>query len=70
MRLIANFSLALLFCFMSTNSNSYNETKTNAFEYRTMQRVRIDFESPNGYVRPLLLGFTTDNAATDGKTPF
>ncbi|WP_104734020.1 hypothetical protein [Hanstruepera ponticola] len=51
---------------MSKNSNSYNETKTNAFEYRTMQRVRIDFESPNGYVRPLLLGFTTDNAATDG----
>lgn len=31
-----------------------------------MQRIRIDFESPNGYVRPLLLGFTTDNAATDG----
>ena len=66
MRLIANFSLALLFCFMSTKSKSSNETKTNAFEYRTMQRVRIDFESPNGYVRPLLLGFTTDNAATDG----
>lgn len=66
MKLIANFSLTLLFCFISLSSYSSNETKTNAFEYRTMQRVRIDFESPNGYVRPLLLGFTTDNAATDG----
>lgn len=31
-----------------------------------MQRVRIDFESPNGYVRPLLLAFTSDDSATDG----
>lgn len=31
-----------------------------------MQRVRIDFESPNGFVRPLLLAFTSDDSATDG----
>lgn len=30
------------------------------------QLVRIDFTMPNGYVRHLLLGFTPDNAATDG----
>lgn len=31
-----------------------------------IQRVRIDFEAPNGYIRHLLLGFTPDNAANDG----
>jgi len=30
-----------------------------------IQRVRIDFETPQGYVRHLLLGFTPDNAASD-----
>ena len=37
-------------------SNSYSQD---------IQRVRIDFETPEGYVRHLLLGFTPDNAATD-----
>ena len=66
MKLIANYYLALFVClfhsiaFSNTgNSSTYNSNMN-------MQRVRIDFESPNGYVRPLLLGFTTDNAATDG----
>ena len=31
-----------------------------------IQRVRIDFVTPMGYVRHLLLGFTTDDVATDG----
>jgi hypothetical protein len=31
-----------------------------------VQRVRIDFENPDGYTRHLLLGFVTDNSATDG----
>ena len=31
-----------------------------------IQRVRIDFTSPNGAVRQILLGFTPDNSATDG----
>ncbi len=31
-----------------------------------VQRVRIDFESPTGYIRPLLLGFDPTNTATDG----
>ncbi len=30
-----------------------------------IQRLRIDFETPLGYTRHLLLGFTPDNAATD-----
>lgn len=30
-----------------------------------IQRVRIDFTAPDGYTRHLLLGFTTNNAATD-----
>ena len=31
-----------------------------------IQRVRIDFETPDGCSRQLLLGFTQNNAATDG----
>ena len=31
-----------------------------------IQRVRIDFETSNGFIRHLLLGFTPDNAANDG----
>ena len=31
-----------------------------------VQRVRIDFTTPDGYVRHLLLAFTPDNAANDG----
>lgn len=30
-----------------------------------IQRVRVDFETPLGYVRHLLLGFTPDNSASD-----
>ncbi|MGC1632800.1 MAG: hypothetical protein WA749_11880 [Gelidibacter sp.] len=31
-----------------------------------IQRVRIDFKNPEGYVRHLLLSFTKDGSATDG----
>lgn len=31
-----------------------------------VQRVRIEFESPTGYIRHLLLGFDPTNTATDG----
>lgn len=33
--------------------------------YAQIQRVRIDFEASNGFVRHLLLGFTPNNAAND-----
>ena len=47
-----------------TNSMAGNsETNTTSTQ---VQRVRIDFISPDGYTRHLLLGFTPDNAATDG----
>ncbi|RSK40436.1 hypothetical protein [Mangrovimonas spongiae] len=39
---------------------------TSFSEYNQIQRVRINFTTPQGYVRQLLLGFTTDNAASDG----
>ncbi|NNK81979.1 MAG: T9SS type A sorting domain-containing protein [Flavobacteriaceae bacterium] len=32
---------------------------------QNIQRVRLDFETPNGFVRHLLLGFTPNNAAND-----
>ena len=48
---------------MTGNIESRQETNTTNTE---VQRVRIDFISPDGYTRHLLLGFTPDNAATDG----
>ena len=45
-----------LFCLLfSINTSSQNE----------IQRVRLDFETPTGYTRHLMLGFTPDNAASD-----
>lgn len=34
--------------------------------FSQVQTVRINCETPSGYVRQLLLGFTEDNAASDG----
>ncbi len=39
---------------------------TSVFSQNDIQRVRIDLSTPTGYVRQLLLGFTPDNAASDG----
>ena len=40
-------------------------TMINTAYSQEIQRVRIDFTTPNGYVRHLLLGFTPDNSAND-----
>ncbi|MBT8273451.1 MAG: T9SS type A sorting domain-containing protein [Bacteroidia bacterium] len=40
--------------------------KSSQFRNNEIQRVRVDFETPMGFVRHLLLGFTPDNSATDG----
>lgn len=49
-------------CYAGNNSNNYSQ----ATQSNTIQRVRIDFTTPTGYVRHLLLAFTTNNAASDG----
>lgn len=46
------------FCYVTLTAQT--ENKSN------IQRVRIDFKTPEGYVRHLLLGFTQDGSATDG----
>ncbi|SDB24897.1 hypothetical protein SAMN03097699_0297 [Flavobacteriaceae bacterium MAR_2010_188] len=38
----------------------------NLTEAEAVQRVRVKFVSPSGNIRPLLLGFTPDDAASDG----
>ena len=39
----------------------------NAYSQETVvQRVRLDFTAPDGSVRQILLGFTSDNSASDG----
>jgi hypothetical protein len=38
----------------------------DVYGQNAVQRVRIDLETPQGFTRQLLLGFTPDNAATDG----
>ena len=67
MKLITIPILALILFFICFNLNANTlEKQMETSESLTMQRVRINFESPNGYVRPLLLAFTTDDSATDG----
>jgi hypothetical protein len=41
-------------------------TRSAASNSTEVQRVRLDFVTPTGFTRHLLLGFTPDNAATDG----
>ena len=56
-----------IFISIYTNSIANNsETNTTNTTSTEVQRVRIDFVSPDLYTRHLLLGFTPDNAATDG----
>ncbi|WP_417290116.1 hypothetical protein [Corallibacter sp.] len=56
-------ALALILPFIQpTLAANTKETITN----NAIQRVRIDFTMPNGYVRHLLLAFTQDGSATDG----
>ena len=50
--------IALFFLFIAVTDSLQAQNE--------IQRVRIDFETPLGYVRHLILGFTPDNAATDG----
>lgn len=53
--------ISLLLCILIDTASNAKNTSENY----TIQRVRVDFTSPNGYVRHLLLGFTTNDAATD-----
>lgn len=50
--------LLILFCISTSHLSSQNNSNN-------IQRIRISFAS-NGLVRPLLLAFTPNNAATDG----
>ena len=49
---------------LETNGGSKNSVA--AYATTEIQRVRIYFTSPTGLVRYLLLGFTSDDSATDG----
>ncbi|GGG43978.1 hypothetical protein [Bizionia arctica] len=49
-----------------TNANPFSKEITETYDFNEIQRVRLDFTMPNGYVRHLLLAFTPDNAATEG----
>ena len=65
MKTLTYLCLAILFCMpikglcATVNENS-SETNTQ------IQRVRIDVTTSTGYTRHLLLGFTPNNAASDG----
>ncbi|TXG34493.1 hypothetical protein [Seonamhaeicola maritimus] len=52
--------------FAKNNNYSAGNYAEASYSSSEIQRVRIYFTSPNGLVRHLLLGFTSDDAATDG----
>lgn len=55
--------LCMLLCIPQANAiSNYDEPTTP----NAIQRVRINVTTPLGYTRHLLLGFTPDDAATDG----
>ncbi|MBA6154722.1 hypothetical protein [Gelidibacter maritimus] len=47
------------FCCLTVYAQTDTKSKSN------IQRVRIDFKTPEGFVRHLLLAFTKDNSASD-----
>lgn len=58
--------LAFILCStLSFSGNSSVNLAESSFSTEDIQRVRIYFTTPLGYVRHLLLAFTPDNAASD-----
>ncbi|MFH4964400.1 hypothetical protein V8G69_05290 [Gaetbulibacter sp. M235] len=53
-----------LVCILFVIGSSFTNT-SEAYADSNLQRVRIDFKMPNGFVRHLLLSFTKDNSASD-----
>ncbi|RAJ16946.1 hypothetical protein [Olleya aquimaris] len=62
MKKITLLLLTLIFCnpIFATNTNN------NSAAVNSVQIIRLDYTSPNGAIRELVLGFTSDNAASDG----
>ena len=60
--------IAMIFILNEVTAKTENNSSATFYSAASMtiQRVRIDFTMPNGYVRHLLLGFTSNNIATDG----
>ncbi|WP_242091530.1 T9SS type A sorting domain-containing protein [Aestuariivivens sediminicola] len=58
------FQIGYTTCAFETEANSFTLHTTSSDP--VIQRVRIYFISPHGMTRYLLLGFTSDNSATDG----
>lgn len=56
------FISSIAFANLSYGSNA----KGQNYQTASIQRLRINITTPQGYTRQLLLGFTSDNVATDG----
>ncbi|WP_204345738.1 T9SS type A sorting domain-containing protein [Psychroserpens algicola] len=65
MKSLTYLCLAILCC-VSTNGMSKNFNDNSPTTNSQVQRVRLDITTAMGYTRHLLLGFTPDNAASDG----
>ncbi len=55
----------IVFCATTSYGPPFSTENTQEASSYGVQRVRIDFTTPHGYVRHLLLGFISDNSATD-----
>lgn len=65
MKSLTYICFAVLLC-ISTNDLHATSINNSPETYSEVQRVRIDVTTTMGYTRHLLLGFTPDNAASDG----
>jgi len=64
MNKITYLCFALLLCTIPLSFAQTDEENSSSTD--NIQRVRIDFKTPQGYIRHLLLAFTPDNSASDG----
>lgn len=65
-QLIIAIAINLLCGYLAFAETALSPQKHSQSTFSTIQRVRVDFVTPIGYTRHLLLGFTSNNAASDG----
>jgi len=65
-QLIIAVAINILCGYLAFAETSIPSNNNSQSSFSSIQRVRVDFVTPMGYTRHLLLGFTSNNAASDG----
>ena len=63
---LKNYTLCIALVMMFTANSQSNANQNTKNESTLVKRVRLDLQTPSGYIRQLLLGFMPNDEATDG----